>query len=115
MDAGNGQRLAIGRYPVPPPPENGRHLSYPPAFYPSASALAEAATITLKYGEERDRIDLTLTPAVSVRVSGMVDGPAQSFQTLTVRLLPAGLENAGFGAEVATALVAPDGAFTFLN
>jgi len=56
-----------------------------------------------------------LIPVTSVRVSGIVEGPPESLRTLTLRLLPAGLENLGFGAETATALVAADGRFTFLN
>jgi hypothetical protein len=115
MDVDDTARLVIGRFPLPPPPQNGRQLAYPPAFHPAASAVAEATTIALKYGDDRSGADVTLTPVASVRVSGTVDGPPQSLQSLTLRLLPAGLENAGFGAEVATALVAPDGRFTFIN
>jgi hypothetical protein len=115
MDVDDTSRLVIGRYPLPPPPQNGRQLAYPPAFYPSATAVAEATTIALKFGEEKSGVDVTLTPVASVRVSGYVDGQPQGPQTLTLRLLPAGLENAGFGAEVATALLAPDGRFTFMN
>lgn len=115
LDVDQAHRLAIGRYAVPPPPANGRHFSYPVIFHPAATSVAEATTIELKFGDDRQNVDLTLTPVQSVRVSGVVDGPPESFRSLTLRLLPAGLENLGFGSEAATALVASDGRFTFLN
>lgn len=115
MDVDESQRLVVGRYPVPPPPQNGRQWSYPGVFYPSASVVANATTIELKYGDDRASMDLMLTPVASVRVSGIVEGPPDALRSLTLRLLPAGLENLGFGAEAATALVESDGRFTFLN
>jgi len=115
MDVDDTTRLAIGRYAVPPPPQNGRQMAYPIIFHPSTSAVADATVIALKYGEDRGSVDLTLAPAVAVRISGIVDGPPESLRMLTLRLLPAGLESLGFGAEAATALVAPDGRFTFIN
>jgi len=115
MDVVDTARLVVGRYPLPPPPQNGRQLSYPSIFYPSASAIAESTTIALKFGEDYKRADLTLRPVQSVRVSGTVEGPPEAMTRLSLRLLPAGLENMGLGAEVATALVGPKGVFTFLN
>jgi carboxypeptidase family protein len=115
MDVDDTQRLVIGRYPLPPPPLNGRQVSYPSIFYPSTAVVADATTISLKYGDDRSGIDLALAPVASVRVSGIVEGPPEALEALTLRLLPIGLENLGFGAEIATALVAPDGRFTFLN
>jgi hypothetical protein len=115
MDVDDTARLVIGRYPLPPPPQNGRQFSYPAIFYPSASTIAESTTIALKFGEDYKRADLTLRPVVSVRVSGTVEGPPEALTRLSLRLLPAGLENVGLGAEVATALVGPKGVFTFLN
>ncbi|HXT71312.1 MAG TPA: carboxypeptidase regulatory-like domain-containing protein [Vicinamibacterales bacterium] len=115
VDIDDSNRLVLNRYPLPPPPQNGRPMSYPIVFHPSASTLAVASLIDLKYGDERTGIDLTLTPAPAVRVSGTVEGPADAMKSLTLRLLPAGLENAGLGSEAATALVSGDGRFTFMN
>ncbi|HVQ42229.1 MAG TPA: carboxypeptidase-like regulatory domain-containing protein [Vicinamibacterales bacterium] len=115
LDVDQANRLAIGRYAVPPPPANGKHFSYPVIFHPAATSVAEATTIELKFGDDRQNVDLTLTPVQSVRVSGVVEGPPESLRSLTLRLLPAGLENLGFGSEAATALVTADGRFTFLN
>ena len=108
-------RLVIGRYPLPPPPSAGRRRAYPLAFHPSGALVAEAAVLDLQFGDERTNIDVTLTPAASVRVSGVVEGPPEALAQLTLRLLPAGLENMGNGSEAATALVGPDGSFLFLN
>lgn len=115
IDIDDSHRLVIGKYPLPPPPVAGRPMSYPLIFHPSTSVLAQASAIELGFGDEKTNIDLTLTPVPSVRVSGIVEGPPEALQSLTLRLLPAGLENLGLGAEAATALVAADGRFTFMN
>jgi hypothetical protein len=115
IDLDDTQRLVIGKYPLPPPPVAGRQMAYPLVFHPSTSVLSQATPIEVGYGDERSNIDLTLTPAPSVRVSGVVDGPPEALQSLTLRLLPAGLENLGLGSEAATALVEADGHFTFMN
>jgi hypothetical protein len=45
----------------------------------------------------------------------VVVAPPDALAFLTLRLLPAGMESLGQGAEAATAFVAADGQFTFLN
>lgn len=115
VDAGDEVRLVIGRYPLPPPRRDGRAMVYPAAFHPAGSAVAEATSVEVKYSEDRPGIDVTLTPVPAVRLSGVVDGPAEALNGLTLRLLPAGLENLGLGAEAATALVGGNGTFTFVN
>jgi hypothetical protein len=115
IDLDETHRLVIGKYPLPPPPVSGRQMAYPLVFHPSTSVLSQATTIELGFGDDKSNVDLTLTPVPSVRVSGMVDGPPEALQSLTLRLLPAGLENLGLGAEAATALVGADGHFTFMN
>lgn len=112
---GTTNRLFIGRYPLPPPPENGRTLVYPSAFHPATSLVAQAVAIDLKFGDDRTGIDVMLDPVPAARVSGLVEGPAEALKNLTVRLVPAGLENLGPGSEAATALVGEDGRFMFLN
>ena len=115
IDLDDTHRLVIGKYPLPPPPVAGRQMAYPLVFHPSTSVLAQATTIELGFGDDKSSVDLTLTPVASVRVSGVVEGPPEALQSLTLRLLPAGLENLGLGAEAATALVSADGRFTFMN
>ena len=115
IEVDDTSRLVIGRYPMPPPPLNGRPRAYPMAFHPGAITLADASVIEMKFGEDRSGVDVALTPVAAVRVSGVVQGPPEAMSFLTLRLLPAGLERLGQGAEAATALVAADGSFTFLN
>lgn len=115
VDIDDTTRLVIGRYPLPPPRAAGKPMAYPPAFHPAAASVADATVVELKYGDDRPGIDVRLTPAPAVRVTGLVDAPPEALQFLTLRLLPAGLENLGQGAEVATAFVGTDGRFTFLN
>lgn len=115
IDLDDTQRLVIGRYPLPPPPISGRQMAYPLVFHPSTSVLSQATTIELGFGDDKSNVDLTLTPVPAVRVTGVVEGPPEALQSLSLRLLPAGLENLGLGSEAATALVAADGSFTFMN
>ena len=115
MDIDDTSRLVIGRYPLPPPRTDGRAMAYGPAFHPAESSVAQASVVELTFGEDRSNVDVALAPVAAVRVSGVVEGPQEALANLTLRLLPAGLEDLGWGSEVATALVAPDGAFTFLN
>ena len=115
VDVDDATRLVIGRYPLPPPRRDGRAMTYPTAFHPVGSSVAEAIPVDIKFGEDRSGIDIALTPVPAVRVSGVVDAPPEVFGGLTLRLLPAGLENLGLGAEAATALVGADGSFSFVN
>ncbi len=115
LDVDDSSRLVIGRYPLPPPPLNGRLRAYPMAFHPTGAKVADATVVDVKFGEERSAIDIALTPTPVVRISGTVDGPPEALKQLTLRLLAPGLENLGNGAEVATALAGANGTFTFMN
>jgi len=115
LNIDDSHRLVIGRYPLPPPPVNGRQMAYPIVFHPTGSAVAQAMTIDLRFGDDRPNVDLTLVPVPAAKVSGIVEGPPNALVELTLRLLPAGMENIGFGAEAATALVDADGRFTFFH
>lgn len=115
VDVDDTARLVIGRYPLPPPRREGRAMTYPAAFHPAGASVTSATTIEIKFSEDRPGIDIALTPVAAVRVSGVVEAPPEAFGGLTVRLLPVGLEDLGLGVEAATALVAPDGSFSFLN
>jgi hypothetical protein len=115
VDVDDTHRLVVSRFPLPPPPRNGKAMSYSMAFHPSATLVGQAGTIEVSYGEDRTGVDVVLTPVPAARVSGTVVAPPEALEFLTLRLLPAGLESLGQGAEAATALVAGDGRFTFLN
>jgi hypothetical protein len=107
--------LIIGNYATPPVPSDGRWQAYPITFYPGVAQVAQAAPVDLRNGETRDGVDVVLRPSPAVRVSGRVEAPAGVARGLVLRLIAAGLEDLGQGSEVATAVAAADGSFTFLN
>jgi hypothetical protein len=106
IDVDESARLFIGSFPLPPPRMDGRTMVYAQTFHPSGSVIAQATVLDVAPGDERAGIDITLTPVPAVRVSGTVEGPPDALVNLTVRLLPPGLENSGWGA---------DGSFRFVN
>jgi hypothetical protein len=107
--------LVIGRYPAATAPGAARPLTYPSMFYPNARLASAAVPIQLTPGEDRSGLDIRLDPVPGWRISGVVQGPAEMLTHLAVRLLLPGMEDLGDGSEAATALVRPDGTFTFLN
>lgn len=109
------QQLIIGRFPLPPPNAGAARMVYPPAFHPRAISVSDAAEMPLGFGEARAGIDITLTPVRAVSVSGRVTGPSDALANRTVRLVARGMDGLGLGSESASALVAPDGSFSFLN
>jgi hypothetical protein len=116
LDLADRTRLVLGsNFPTPPAPIDGRPQTYPIVFHPAATSAAEATVVELQYGEERDNVDIRLDPVAAVRVSGNVAGPPEAFAQLSLRLVPAGLEELGLGGEAATTVVSSDGSFTFLN
>lgn len=95
---------------------------YPTVWYPSAATPALATIITLGAGDNRTGIDLHATLTPTFRISGAVMAPDGPVQWLSLRLVPAMLDEVA--AEVTTslsqsfnvAMSATDGngAFTFL-
>ena len=110
-----GQRLVVGRYAIPSLGPDGRVMAYPPMFYPAATSLNDATVVELDFGTDRAGIDFALRPLPAASISGTVVGPEDARSSLTLRLLPAGSEELGLGAEAATALVGASGRFTFVN
>jgi hypothetical protein len=115
LDLDPRARLMVGRYATPPPPAGGQPMGYSIAFHPNTPAVALATAIDLQRSEQRSGVDIRLEPVPVSRVSGVVQGPGEVLSNLTLRLVPAGLEDLGYGSESGTALVAPDGSFVFLN
>jgi Carboxypeptidase regulatory-like domain len=115
LDLSATTRFAIGPFPTPPPPVDGRVRAYPVTFHPAALSASAATAVELAHGEERAGVDIRLEPVPTTRLSGIVQGPPEAFTRLWLRLLPAGLEELGSGSETATTLVAPDGTFMFLS
>jgi hypothetical protein len=113
MDLDGMTRLVIGRYPMPARTADGRLQVYAATFYPAASFIPDAQAVEVKNGEDRQGIDVHLQAASTARIAGVVNGPAEAMNGLTLRLMAAGAEELGTGGETATALVAADGSFTF--
>jgi hypothetical protein len=86
---------------------------YPPVFYPSALAPAQAMTITLASGEERIGVDLQLQPVPTVRVAGTLMGVSGPASTTSLRLVPAGVEVMAPEALAHVSVSDAAGSFTF--
>ena len=114
LDVDVETRLVVGRYPTPPS-RPGTAVAYVTSCYPGGASMSQATPVEVRYGADASDIDLVLRPTPVFRVSGRVEGPAESLGGLSLRLLPRGSEGLGQGSETATALVSPSGAFTFLN
>jgi uncharacterized protein (DUF2141 family) len=112
IEAGGDTRIAIGRYPIPPPPSNGQAFSYPLTFYPVATDPTQATAIDLKFGEDRTAIDIQIQPAPVGALTGLVEGSGQ-IANLFVRLLAA--PDLGLGFETATARTDTAGRFRLAN
>ena len=119
--SGGGVRVGDFTYtsttagPMPDPARPS--LAYQTTFYPGATAAARARAVTVESGQERAGVDLQLSLAPALRVSGSVIGPTGPLAGTTVRLLQAspdvvsGLDD----GEVANAVTGPDGAFTMMG
>ena len=113
LDVDGRRRLAITNFATPPPPGAAAARAYPPVFYPGVNTTADASAIILRYGDTRSGVDFQLQAVDAFRVTGRVQGvPAPG---MLLRLMPAGSETLGFGAEAATTVIDADGTFTFLN
>jgi hypothetical protein len=107
--------LILGNYLLPPPHGSEYRLAYPPTFYPGATTVAEAAPVQIGVGEHKLGVDVQMRPVPAVSVSGRLEVSPDGAASVMLRLMPAGLENLGIGSEAATAVVARDGTFRFLN
>lgn len=73
--------------PTPPPPENDHLSVYPPTFYPDAGSPLASIAVSIRSGEEREGIDLQLRPVRTVRISGVLSGPANMLAMRRLRLV----------------------------
>ena len=102
---------------------DGRTVNvFPTVWYPSAPTPSQATLITLSAGDHRANIDLRTALTATRRISGTAIGPDGPVPWLSLRLVPAALDD--IAAEVSTSLSASfntamaatdgNGAFTFL-
>ena len=88
-------------------------LVYPTQFYPAAASTSQAATITVRSGEERGAIDLQIRPVRGVRVSGTLLGPEGPSATTGAILVPAVGDDTLQPIDVATTMSDWSGGFAF--
>jgi hypothetical protein len=103
-------RVATVASPIPV----STHGVYPPVYFANSRTSRGATPIDVDWGDERDGVNLQLTPVRGVSVSGIAY-PAAEVNGMPLRLVPSSDEDCGLGCEVATTLARPDGRFTFLN
>lgn len=127
LNAGELALLTLKRVAIPPAPApDGRWLVYPTVFHPAARSADMATPITVRAGEERLDLTITLRPVPAVRVSGRLvtpDGTAppgmalrlvgEALKDVVTATASSGPEYVGF--DTATALTDTQGRFTFLG
>jgi protocatechuate 3,4-dioxygenase beta subunit len=112
MQVGDVLYAVGGGMAVPPPPSGDRMFVYPTTYYPSATAAAQAAVLSVASGEERSGLDFQLRPVTAARVAGSISGP-EGPVTTALRLLPADAGEAGFEADGPFTVSDALGNFTF--
>jgi hypothetical protein len=97
--------------------EDGTVLVQPALFFPAASTVASATTITLKSGDERTAINFQLNPVRGYSVSGALTGPDGTVANLGVRLMPLDFNDllSDIGLETATTITDASGQFLFMG
>ncbi|HET9373079.1 MAG TPA: carboxypeptidase-like regulatory domain-containing protein [Vicinamibacterales bacterium] len=101
----------------PPPDANGHVLVVRGAFHPGVPSTDQATAIAVAAGEQRTRIDFTVRLEPSVRVSGIVTGPAGPVANLPIRLVSSelGALESDEAFEAAMTITDARGGFTFLG
>lgn len=92
-----------------------RATAYPSLFYPAARYFPLALPLLLASGEVKYAVDFKWSPVVARTVSGRLTGNESAIANQVIRLVPFDSQGAGFGAEAAITLSAPDGSFTFVR
>jgi len=113
----NGQLQSLARSTAQPGIDAaGRMFVYPSTLYPAATSGSKAAVVTVKSGEERTGIDITLRPVKTSSVSGTILGPDGPASFMAVSLVPADSSVVLFRAAIGQVGTMTDarGAFTFV-
>ena len=97
---------------LPVPQQDGRLRVYTTRYFPNVDVPSQATVLSLKSGEERSGIDLSLPLAPTASVSGVVMGPLGPVPNVGVRVRHASetLVNDQAG-DVATTTTRADGSF----
>jgi hypothetical protein len=91
----------------------GRTVNPAPVFFPGVPSAAQAGRVALGPGEDRGDVDITLQPARTATVSGMIVAPTGSVSAVTITLAPRGPDVPTAVAPPIGARTGADGQFTF--
>lgn len=92
---------------------DGHRYVYRSTFHPSVTSVADAQVITVRPGETRQAIDVTLVPTRASVVSGVVLDGGTPVAGFGLRLHPADIGAGAEVLEVAWTATDPEGRFTF--
>jgi uncharacterized GH25 family protein len=124
---GTSALMTLSGVLIPPPASaTGRLSVYRTTYFPSATTAGEATPITVRSGDERTDLTITLRPAPAVRISGRLVTPdgstppptairltGEAMSNVVTRSLPSGPADVGF--ETVTGLSDAAGRFTLLG
>lgn len=110
-----GRLVSLPRGLAPPTGDGLPSIVYPTTYYPGAPAAREATSLTLRSGEEKTGIDISMRPVPAVKVSGVVVGPDGPAAHYVVELDAADHSVLSFGSDNLAPVTATDrgGAFLF--
>ncbi len=115
VPVGDSVRQFSPSAPVPPPSTAGGPVYvYPTQYFPGTPSLGQAKTLTLKSGEARESIDLSLRPVKTARVSGTLLGPDGPVGNVALRLVPDG-DDFSTELETSATMSSPAGDFSFFG
>jgi len=91
------------------PEADGRILSFPTTYFPSASSASEAAAVTVGSGEVRADVDIALALQPTTTISGRLMGPEGPAANYALHLVPSDTGGLSADPDVATAITDQDG------
>lgn len=98
---------------------DGKVWAYPTTYYPATSSWTAATVITLRSGEERSGVGISLKPVPTARISGTVIGPNGPLAYTVLNFVPASMEEVApsstTGPELAQTVTREDGTFVALG
>ncbi len=98
---------------IVPSPRGDAHYVYQTTFAPAATSLENASGVTLRAGEERMGVDISMQPVRAVAVSGTLSDDVGPVPQFGVRLMPPEAENGSGVIDVASTSTDARGRFTF--
>ncbi len=110
--------IGIGPRTMPAPPiDHGKVFVYPTTYYPGVPSTAQASSISLAAGGERNGVDLQVHPVVASQISGVLTGLQGPERFTALDLIPVSADamQRDYDMAAASTLTDATGAFTFLG